>query len=485
MTKLVVSRQCLVDNPLFEGCTSDQIDYVCAHLEPMRLRKGEYLVKENQPGRGFFILVEGEISVLKNMQGTDMVVGRHEPGNFFGEIQLLADTLTPVALRASTECLLAHWDETGFRKLLGFSRDVERRIFQKISERLQGLANFVRTQEKMASLGTLAAGLSHELNNPAAALVRTMEILHPKILELQDMNLKYGRIEAETDSSNTDQWQALRDKGFTTIMDKPLASRLVMEREEVFSEWLESMQVPKAYELSEHLAESGLVVEEIEVLSRHYAHFESEMRYQGIQWLALSFEVMIMLRDGVDASRRISDLVKSVKSYTYMDQAPQQFVDVHEGLDSTLTMLKHQWKYGVGITREYAGELPRIPIFGSELNQVWTNIISNAIDAMDGKGELTIRTYQEGYHVVVAITDNGPGIPEDIQSRIFEPFFTTKGVGKGTGLGLEIAYRIVTNRHSGYLRFTSRPGYTQFEVGLPVACSDGTTASDDNNHVNE
>ncbi len=476
MSKLTVSRQALVDNPLFEGCSSEQIDFVCDNLEPMRLAKGDYLVRENEPGRGFFILLEGEISVLKIMQGTPMVVGRHEPGNFFGEIQILADSLTPVALRASADCILAKWDEAGFRRLLSFSRAVEKRIFQKISERLQGLANFVRTQEKMASLGTLAAGLAHELNNPAASLVRTLESLHPKILELQDMNLEYGRVEQS--AAQTERWQKLRETGFNQIMQQPLKSREVLRREERFTDWLETLQVPKAYDLAGPLAESGLEIEQITTLSDHWRDDPTPMRYQGIQWLAMSFEVLTMVRDGSDAAKRISELVKSVKSYAYMDQAPQQFVDVHDGLESTLTMLKHQWKYGVKIIREYSEELPAIPVFGSQLNQVWTNIMTNAFEAMDGEGTLTIRTYQEGHHVVVAIIDDGPGIPSEIQSRIFDPFFTTKEVGKGTGLGLDIAYRIVTNRHHGYLHCNSQPGATRFETGLPVACPDGRTNAD-------
>ncbi|GAB4193611.1 MAG: ATP-binding protein [Wenzhouxiangellaceae bacterium] len=467
MTAITLPRQRLRENPLFAELDSEQLDWLCQRAVAQQLSAGEYLIKENQPGLGFFVLIEGEIAVLKTMRGADMVIGRHHSGDFFGEIQLLADTLTPVALRAAEPCLLARWNEADFRQLLSFCRKVEIKIFRKLSERLQGLSNFVRQQEKMISLGSLAAGLAHELNNPAASLARTLAQLHPRILELQDMNLRYGRVEKSP--GQTEQWQALRQRGFNTILERRIKASELARLEDELLDWLEQLAVPRAYDMAPALAEAGVSRADIEPLLAPWRDEPGEMRYQGIQWLAMSFEVQLMVRDGDDAASRISELVKSVKSYAYMDQAPQLEVDIHEGLESTLLMLKHQWKYGVEVVREYCESLPRLPAFASELNQVWTNLLSNAIEAMEGKGRLTLRTLREGGHVVVQIEDTGPGINAELRNRIFEPFFTTKPVGKGTGLGLDIAYRIVTNRHNGYLRFDSQPGRTCFEVGLPIA----------------
>jgi signal transduction histidine kinase len=226
--------------------------------------------------------------------------------------------------------------------------------------------------------------------------------------------------------------------------------------------WLEAEEVESAWEAAPALVNFGWNVQSLEKLK------ESNLFDLSIQWLSAACMTMSLLSETREAAERLSQIVRAMKSYTYLDQAPLLEVNVHEGLESTLVILQHKLKQGITVKREYSQGLPRIEAYASELNQVWTNIIDNSIDAMNGSGEIVLRTYSEDRRVIVEIIDNGPGIPENIRSRIFEPFFTTKAPGKGTGLGLHISHDIVANRHHGQLKVESKPGETRFKVILPV-----------------
>jgi signal transduction histidine kinase len=226
-------------------------------------------------------------------------------------------------------------------------------------------------------------------------------------------------------------------------------------------DWLEANGVESAWELAPTLVNFGWNIEALEQL-KGKSFFEIAVR-----WLGISSTIVTQLYEIQNTTERISQIVKAMKSYTYLDQAPLLEVDLHEGLENTLVIMEHKLKQGVKIKREYSQDLPNIEAYASELNQVWTNIIDNAIDAMGGEGEITLRTYEESDQVVVEIIDNGPGIPEQIRSRILEPFFTTKPPGQGTGLGLYITHDIVSNRHHGLLQIESKPGETKFKITLP------------------
>jgi len=456
----------------FDKLPSERLDWVCDRAKQITLTPGEVLVRQGDTSLGFFIQVSGKITVTQHTNGVDMPVGHHESPSFFGEIQVLTEDFVPVTLTADTTTELYRLDCPDFLDLVHSCREFERDIFRTVGKRLRGLESFIRTREKMAALGTLSAGLAHELNNPAAALVRVMKDIEPAMLELQRMNLVYGQ--RQPDEAHTKQWTDVRDSGFEAIShpdNDPLAQG---DREDALTDWLEDYGVNDAWKLAEPLAAGRIEPKTLDRLIDCWRNDETEMRDMGIRWLALSFDVMGMIRNGLDGAERISTLVQSMKSYSYMDQAAQQKVDIHAGIEDTLRLFAFKLKKGIKVEREYNKGLPEILAFGSELNQVWTNLIDNAIYAL-GEGTpneepptIKVRTCQKDNGIIVEIEDNGPGIPQDVRNRILEPFFTTKPMGKGSGLGLDVVRRVVQNRHKGSVFVESTPGKTLFSIRLPI-----------------
>ncbi len=465
----------LVQMTPFDKLPLERLEWICDRAKPIRLSPGEVLVRQGDNSLGFFIQLSGKITVTQHTNGADMPVGRHESPSFFGEIQVLTDDIVPVTLTADVETELYRLNCPDFLDLVHSCREFERDIFRTVGQRMRGLESFIRTREKMAALGTLSAGLAHELNNPAAALVRVMKDIKPAMLELQRMNLVYGQ--HQPDEEHTKQWTDARDRGFEAIANPendPLAQG---DREDALTDWLENYGVENAWELAEPLAAGQVDPETLERLVDCWRNDITEMRDMGIRWLALSFDVMGMIRNGLDGAERISTLVQSMKSYSYMDQAAQQQVDIHDGIEDTLRLFSFKLKHGIEVKRQYGRDLPKVTAFGSELNQVWTNLIDNAIDALNEETEqgatdktptITIRTCQKGSDLIVEVEDNGPGIPRDVKNRILDPFFTTKPMGKGSGLGLDVVRRIVQNRHKGSLLTESEPGKTVFSVRIPT-----------------
>jgi signal transduction histidine kinase len=297
----------------------------------------------------------------------------------------------------------------------------------------------------------------------------------PAIVELEHMSMVYGQ--RQVDEAHTQQWLKVRDDGYDNIINHridPLTSsesplETLREREEKLLEWLEDYGVRDAWKLAEPLAVGGVEVETLQRLMERWKKDPTELREQGLHWLALSFDVMSIITSGLRGAERVFDLVQSMKSYTYLDRGVRQLVDVHQGLEDTLRLFSHKIKQEIEIRRFYTRDLPQVFVYGSELNQVWTNLIDNAIDAISEKGTIEIHTSRSGDFVQILIIDSGTGIPEEIQSRIFEPFFTTKPVGKGSGLGLDTVRRIIENRHQGTISCESKPGKTCFMVCLPLA----------------
>jgi signal transduction histidine kinase len=450
----------------FQYLPPQRLEWLCERAQALTLAMGETLVHEGDPGRGIFILVDGEINITRISEGNEIPIGKHVAPAFFGEIPVLTDEPTLVTVRGTVDCQLYEIAGDDFRALLHECRDFERTVFRIWQKRIRGLESFIRGREKMAALGTLAAGLAHELNNPAAALVRALRDLPDAIQELQRMNLVYGQ--RQVDEAHTLEWLNARDAGYDAILNDRVDLINLGEREEALLNWLEDYGVTQAWKLAEPLATAGVETETLEQLMHRWRDDPTELREMGLHWLALSFEVIAMTKHGLRGAERISELVKSMKSYSYLDQGVQQEVDIHQGIEDTIRLFSHKLKYGVEVERHYDPGLAKVLAYGSELNQVWTNLIDNAIDAMAGKGVLEIHTQQQANHAKVEIIDNGPGIPPEIQSRLYEPFFTTKPVGQGSGLGLDTVRRIVENRHQGTITFESRPGRTCFTVCLPL-----------------
>jgi signal transduction histidine kinase len=317
----------------------------------------------------------------------------------------------------------------------------------------------------MAALGTLSAGLAHELNNPAAAVKRSADQLRDLIAHWQKTSARLSA--AQLDPLQIERVNRLREAlPLRAASVARLDSLARTDRESEVQEHLERSGAEESWELASALVRLGFDSAELAALSEG---LDPEQKAAFLEWLGTGSTVYALLDELKHGAERIADTVKAVKQYSYLDQAPVQLVDVHEGLDNTLIIMKHKLKQGVTVHRDYDADLPRVEAYASELNQVWTNLIDNAIDAMGGEGEITIRTRKLDGRVQVQITDNGPGIPPSVLPRIFDAFFTTKEPGEGTGLGLHITYSIVVQKHFGDIQAESRPGETTFTVTLPLA----------------
>ncbi len=338
------------------------------------------------------------------------------------------------------------------------------KVLEETLNQLNEMHSQLIIQEKMASLGKLSAGMAHELNNPAAAAQRGAAQLQATFSKWQNIQLRMAELKLEKKQVDRvlELDQIAKERG-----RKPadLNALTRSDREAVLEQWLEERHIDIAGEVVPALVSLGYDQRDLEALAKV---FTAPQLTVVVDWLSFKYAIYSLLSEIALGTGRIVELVKALKTYTYMDQAPVQSVDLRKGLENTLIILHNKLKTGVTVIREYADDLPVIQAYASELNQVWTNIIDNAIDAMDGQGTLIVRTRQEDPWVVVEIEDDGPGIPEENLSRIFDPFFTTKGPGEGTGLGLNISRNLVVQKHQGQVSVISRPGKTCFSVRLPI-----------------
>ena len=455
-----MNLQNLRNSPLFEGLSDQELQLLVENAKPISLRAGEALMKQGEPGDCAYVVLEGGLEVQKQSGQSLIKIDVRKPGEVIGEMSLLSNaprSATVVAL-CDSETLCISKDD--FETLLSTNPTATLAVLRWVMARLSQNESLLHQQEKMAALGTMSAGLAHELNNPAAAAQRSASLLRGAPARWLGLT---HQLEALAYQENLSDWL----NGFmyeaTRRFENPLKLDTLekIDLVEQLQVWLEENGVTSAWEFTPALVNFGWSAESLNEL-KSKPFFQS-----AIQWLGAGSMIVVQLYEIQNTTERISKIVRAMKSYTYLDQAPLLEVDVHEGLENTLVIMEHKLKHGVTIKREYSHDLPRIEAYASELNQVWTNIIDNAIDAMNGKGTITLRTYEESDQVVVEIIDDGPGIPKEIQSRILEPFFTTKPPGQGTGLGLHITHDIVVNRHHGQLLVKSKSGETKFKVILP------------------
>ncbi|UCD98791.1 MAG: CoA-binding protein [Chloroflexota bacterium] len=453
--------------PLFASMPDHDLDLLCEMVTEVHLNPGDELFAEGSPGDSAYIIETGEIEILKSSGERMVLLAVRKSGDVIGEMSLLESAPRFASGRAKTDSKLLAISHAQLDDLLNTSPSAAKSLLFTITSRLRSTELMLRQSEKMAQLGTLTAGIAHELNNPAAAAQRGTSQLMSVISRLQAAQIGLSK-----SSLSPESWDKLgklneliRERA-TNPLDIDSLER--SDREYEIEDWLNAHNIPNAWELAPTLVDLGLKDEQFSDLAKD---FSLEQLVEVINWIGASYNTYSLLEEINQGSERISEIVKSLKTYVYLDQAPIQAVDVQEGLDNTLVMLRHKLKQGIEVKREYGDNLPQIQAYGSELNQVWTNIIDNAVDAMNGKGEIIIKTHQEGDWVIVEIEDNGPGIPEDVQEKIFSPFFTTKAVGKGTGLGLNISYKII-EKHSGEIKVFSKPGKTRFRVTLPIDFQD-------------
>ena len=459
-----MNLQDLRKSPLFQGLSDDELQQLMDNAKPVALRAGEVLMKQGDPGDSAFVVVKGVFEITKQSGQSVIKIDVRNPGDVLGEMALLSQAPRSATVTSTTDSEALCISQKAFENLLSSSSTAALAVLHWVMTRLSQNDALLHQQERMAALGTLSAGLAHELNNPAAAAQRSASELNKTLLKWQSLT---HQMESMAFKENQIDWLNDFMKEASRRFESPLKLDALEKIDLVdqLQEWLEANGIESAWELAPAMVNFGWNSESLEEL-KGTAFFSL-----SVQWLGTGCLMMGLVSEVQQTTERISQIVRAVKSYSYLDQAPLLEVDVHDGLENTLVILQHKLKQGVTIRREYSADLPHIEAYASELNQVWTNIIDNAIDAMNGKGEISLRTYAKDNQVVVEITDNGPGIPENIRPRIFEPFFTTKSPGKGTGLGLHISHDIVANRHHGQLLVESKPGETKFKAVLPVRMS--------------
>jgi signal transduction histidine kinase len=450
--------------PLFADLSEEDLERLYEMAETVSFPAGQLVLREGDQGDSLFVVLAGELEVTKRQGSQDVLLALYKPGQFFGEMALLEQAPRSASVRTLQESRLLVISQVAFQTLLSCSPSAPLKILHTVTSRLRSTESALIQNEKMAALGTLAAGLAHELNNPAAAV-------RSSAAQLRDALAERDRLAARLHSLATDQRQKeslgalqeeVADRKISAPPDDPLA---LCELEDGLQGWLEDRGVDEAWELAPVLVSFGWDRDELERLAER---FTSTQLPVVVRWLGAGSSVYGLLNEVRQSAEAMSEVVKAVKTYSYLDQAPIQDVDVVEGLENTLVLLRPRITAGITITRDYADDVPLIEAYGSELNQVWTNLIDNAIDAIAGQGELTLRAFTEESVVTVEVIDDGPGIPPEIQPRIFEPFYTTKPPGVGTGLGLHIAYNIVVHKHRGQLQVASKPGKTCLRVVLPI-----------------
>jgi signal transduction histidine kinase len=449
--------------PLFAALGDDDLEWIARACETVDLAPGEVVAAEGGEGDALFVIATGELEVVKRSGSTDVPIARLGPGEIVGEMAVLEGSTRIATIRAVQPSRVIRVGRDVVLELVQTRPSAAMSIIRTVTGRLRSTEALLREREKLAALGTLSAGLAHELNNPAAAVQRSSGLLRDALDRWAAATHDVGRVVSDARRAGVigDLGTAIARLAASGVSADPLE---VGDRADDLERLLAGHGVADAAELAATLAAGGWTPAHLQPVADAFPGADLGA---VAAWIASGSEVHALVDEVGTGARRISEIVKAVKDYSYMDQAPVQEVDVTVGLDNTLVILRPKLKAGIEVEREYEPGLPRIEALGSELNQVWTNILDNAIDAMDGHGHIAIHAFGRDRDLVVEICDDGPGMPPEVRDRIFEPFYTTKPPGSGTGLGLHIAHNVV-GRHGGRIEVRSRPGQTCFEVILPI-----------------
>ncbi|MEU7033074.1 ATP-binding protein [Streptomyces sp. NPDC046237] len=465
---------------LFEKLTPEQLGRLCAEGRVERFEPGP-VYTEGEPATCFYVMIEGTVVLYRRVGGDDVEVSRtSQRGVYAGAMQAYLGDRVPQTYNNSMRVT----ESTRFFVLPAQSfADIMQEWFPMAAHLLEGLffgskntQRAVGQRERLLALGSLSAGLTHELNNPAAAAVRATAALRERVGKMRHKLaiIARGPYSREALASLIE----IQERTAERVAKAPVLSPLeASDREDELADWLDDHGIPEGWRIAPTFVQAGLDTDWLEQVAATVAE---DILQGAVGWLNYTVETELLMDEIDDSTNRISHLVDAAKQYAQLDRAAHREVDVHELLDSTLLMLSGKIGPRVRVVKEYDRSLPEVPAYPAELNQVWTNLIDNAVAAIastggdgdaDGDGTLTVRTAREGDRLLVEFRDTGPGVPDDIRSRIFDPFFTTKPVGEGTGLGLDISWRIVVNKHHGSLQVESVPGDTRFQVLLPLTAA--------------
>jgi signal transduction histidine kinase len=467
---------------LFEKLTEEQLQWLCDQGKVETLPAGP-VFSEGQPARYFYVLLDGEVALYRRVGDEDVEVTRTASrGVYGGAFQAyLGDRVPQIytqSMRARVPSRFFVLTAEAFAQLMQDWFPMAKHLLEGLFFGINNINQVVGQRERLLALGSLSAGLTHELNNPAAAAVRATATLRESVARARSdwtAVFKASRNKETLDQVLGRERDAVASLAVTTKqrrkqhgLQAPKTSSALddADREDEMADWLDEHAVADGWDLAATLVGAGIDTEWLDGLA---AEVEPAALPTIVRWLSGTLDIQMLLDEIEDSTTRISTLVKAAKQYSQMDRAPYQTVDVHDLLTSTLLMMAGNFGPGLTIVKDFDRSIPRISAYAAELNQVWTNLIDNAVSAMDGEGTLTLRTRRDDDRVLVEIGDTGPGIPPELRERIFQPFFTTKPVGEGTGLGLDISYRVVVSRHHGDLTVTSEPGSTWFRVALPIS----------------
>jgi signal transduction histidine kinase len=443
----------------------EQLQWLIDQSNHYVIPEGEFLFKEDDPVKGTHIIISGFLRIYYMQGKSSRELGVLGPKEITGYLPYSRGRIAEAFGQAFKELQIMTFPIEKGREMINTQYELTAALVHFMLDRTRNYTALQQQNEKMLALGKLSAGLTHELNNPASAIIRSSTLLQSHL-----------RMQPETFKSviairMTDEQVDTVNEAFFAIMKRPKPVLTMMDRadkEDEMTDWLDAHNVKNAMEISENFVDFGFTQEDVSGFTQHIPEAYISPVFN---WINNNLVTEKMVGEIQEASQRIADLVSAVKVYTHMDRGQdKQFADIHIGIRNTLTMLNHKLKKAnIEVVENYDTELPQVKAMIGELNQVWTNLIDNAIDAMEenGKGRLEIRTQKFGDFVKVYLIDDGPGIPEDIVSQIFDPFFTTKEIGKGTGLGLDVVNRIV-QQHNGTIRVSSVPGRTEFIVCFPI-----------------